>query len=610
MGVLREHSKGLIGTSACIAGMIPAAFLNRSRGDENNFAEAERILDEYLKIFGDNNFFLELQEHGLGEEKIAYPKVIELGKKKGVPFVLANDAHYLDAEDAQAHEVLLALQTQKKLSDPNRYKFSGDQFYLKSPEEMSKLFPEIPEAFTNTYEIAKRCGAKIKIKNDPQMPSPGVPEFEFSEEKHKNLLEKIDKWIKADNKARYWSTKINEEGEYTNEFFNGLKEAEYLTQIAYEGAERIYKKPLAGNIVERLDYELETIIKMGFQGYYLIVRDFLKKADELEILRGVRGSAAGSLVCFCVEISDVDPLKFGLFFERFLNPERISLPDVDSDFAEDRRQDIINYCREKYGKENFCQIINFGTMQAKMAVKDVARTMEIPLNESNSLAKMVGDSTIKNAVETNEELKRMIEGNPQYQNLFKYAQKFEGLVRQPGVHAAGVVIAPSDVRNWTPVSKQAGDDKPVVSQFDMHYIEDCGMIKMDFLGLRTLTLLKDATDLIKLNHKKTIDLWKDIAENDDFTFKEIFQKANTIEIFQFESPGMRKYLKQLKATSIEDLTAMTAMYRPGPMDNIEPLIETKHGKRKITYHHNKLAKIPDVTYGFIVYQEQVMSIAR
>ncbi|MCL1947877.1 MAG: DNA polymerase III subunit alpha, partial [Chitinivibrionia bacterium] len=539
--------------------------------------------------------------------------------------------------DAQAHEVLLALQTQDKLSNPNRYKFSTDQFYLKSPEEMSKLFPEIPEAFSNTYEIAKRCGGKIKIKNDAQMPSPGVPKFDFSEEKHKELIEKIKNWVKTDDgKAKFWSAKIDKEGENSPEFYNALKEAEYLTEIAYEGAKKLYKNPLEKEVVERLEYELETIIKMGFQGYYLIVRDFLKKADELEILRGVRGSAAGSLVCYCVEISNVDPLRFGLFFERFLNPERVSLPDVDSDFAEDKRQDILNYCRDKYGKENFCQIVNFGTMQAKMAVKDVARTMEIPLNEANILAKLIGDGlsaandledkkaekdknyqriktgdlTIKQAIEANEELKTKIRENPQYEELFKYAIKFEGLARQPGVHAAGVVIAPSDVRNWTPVSKQAGDDKPVVSQFDMHYIEDCGMIKMDFLGLRTLTLLKDATDLIKLNHKKTIDLWKDIDENDEFTFKEIFQKANTVEIFQFESPGMRKYLKQLKANSIEDLTAMTAMYRPGPMDNIEPLIETKHGKRKITYHHPKLAPILDVTYGFIVYQEQVMSIAR
>ncbi|MDR0303347.1 MAG: DNA polymerase III subunit alpha [Chitinispirillales bacterium] len=636
MDILRERSKGLIGTSACIAGMIPSAFLNR-KSDEENFIQAEKILDEYLKIFGENNFFLELQDHGLNEEKTAYPKVIELGKKKGVPFIVANDAHYLDKQDSEAHEVLLALQTQKKLSDPNRYKFSADQFYLKTPEEMAKLFPEIPEAFSNTYEIAKRCGEKIKLKSDPQMPSPGVPKFEFPEEKHKDVIEKINGWIEADKmKDGFWAKKTGENKERTKEFLVALEEAEYLTQIAYEGARQIYGEPLQDGVVERLEYELDTIIKMGFQGYYLIVRDFLKKADELEIFRGVRGSAAGSLVCYCTEISSVDPLRFGLFFERFLNPERISLPDVDSDFAEDRRQDIINYCREKYGKENFCQIINFGTMKAKMAVKDVARTLEIPLNEANELAKMVGEGLksaeviesekerkdksyervkkeelfIKHAIEANAELKKKIDENPSYKNLFKYAQKFEGLVRQPGVHAAGVVIAPGDVRNWTPVSKQAGDDKPIVSQFDMDYIEKSGMIKMDILGLRTFTLLKDAIELIKINHKKSIDMWKDIPENDELTYKEIFQKGNTAEIFQFESPGMRKYLKQLKANSLEDLTAMTAMYRPGPMDSIETLIETKHGRRKTSYAHPKLATILDVTYGFIVYQEQVMSIAR
>jgi len=643
MDVLRQRSKGIIATSACIAGMIPQAFLNK-RSDEENFATAEKILDEYLDIFGENNFFLELQNHGLNEEKTAYAKVIELGKKKGVPFVVANDAHYLNMEDAEAHEVLLALQTQKKLSDPNRYKFSTEQFYLKSPEEMANLFPEIPEAFYNTYEIAKRCGGKIKIENDPQMPSPGIPKSELNEDAASGILEKINGWVDTDRtieneknrKAGFWTKKIDADGVHTKEFVAALEEAQYLTKIAYEGAKRIYGDPLKDNVVKRLEYELDVIIKMGFQGYYLIVRDFLKKADELGIFRGVRGSAAGSLVCYCTEISNVDPLRFGLFFERFLNPERISLPDVDSDFAEDRRQDIINYCREKYGRENMCQIINFGTMKSKMAVKDVARTLEVSLSESNELTRMVGEGlkmadviesekerkdkkyervnkdklSIIHAVEANADLKKKIEENHTYKEVFKYAQKFEGLVRQPGVHAAGIVIAPGDVRNWAPVSKQAGDDKPVVSQFDMGFIEKSGMIKMDILGLRTLTLLKDAVELVKINHDISIDLWRDIPENDELTYKEIFQKGNTVEIFQFESAGMRKYLKQLKAGSVEDLTAMTAMYRPGPMDNIEALIETKHGKRKISYAHPKLAPILDVTYGFIVYQEQVMSIAR
>ena len=647
MEVLREHSKGLIGTSACIAGMIPQAFLNKFRSEEDNFKDAERILDEYLSIFGENNFFLELQKHGIADEEIAYKQVIELGKRKGVGFIVANDAHYLNSDDADSHEVLLALQTQTKMNDEKRFKFPTPHFYLKDPAEMANLFPDLPEAFTNTYEIAKRCGGKVKLKNDPQMPSPGVEPIKFPEEKHDALLKKINSWVKDDKgkeednqKAKYWGKKLTENGEQTQEFLNGLEEAEYLSQIAFEGAERIYGEQLKDEtfrkkVFDRLEYELDVIIKMGFQGYYLVVRDFLKKADELGIFRGVRGSAAGSLVGYCVEISNVCPLKYELFFERFLNPERISLPDVDSDLAEDRRQEIIDYCREKYGKENVCQIVNFGTMKSKMAVKDVARTLDIPLDISNRLTKLVGDGleladtleaekekknkeykrikkeklTIKEALAASDELQKMIKENVQLEDLFKYAIKFEGLTRQPGVHAAGVVLAPGDVRNWAPLAKQAGE-KPVVSQFDMHFIEDCGMIKMDILGLRTLTLLKNAIDLIKLNHGKEIDPWKDIPFDDEFVYKEIFYKANTIEIFQFESAGMRKYLKQLKANDVEDLTTMTAMYRPGPMDNIEALIDAKHGRTEIKYHHPKLEPILKVTYGFIVYQEQVMSIAR
>lgn len=648
MEVLREHSKGIIATSACIAGMIPQAFLNKFRSDEDNFKEAERILDEYLSIFGENNFFLELQKHGIEDEEIAYKKVIELGKKKGVPFIVANDAHYLNAEDAEAHEVLLALQTQSKMTDAKRYKFSTEHFWLKDPAEMANLFPEIPEAFTNTYEIAKRCGGKIKIKNDPQMPSPGVEPIKFPEEKHKKLLEKINSWVEEDKKqedeskqkAKYWGQKIAEDGSFTKEFDSGLEEAEYLTQLAFDGAERIYGERLKDEdfnkkVVDRLEYELDVIIKMGFQGYYLVVRDFLKRADELGIFRGVRGSAAGSLVGYCVEISNVCPLKYELFFERFLNPERISLPDVDCDLAEDRRQEVIDYCREKYGKENVCQIVNFGTMKSKMAIKDVARTLDIPLDISNKLTKLVGEGlvladaaedekakkdkkyqrikkdklSIKEALAASAELQKMLAENSQLENLFKFAVKFEGLTRQPGIHAAGVVLAPGDVRNWAPLAKQAGE-KPVVSQFDMHFIEDSGMIKMDILGLRTLTLLKNAIDLIEINHKKKIDPWKDIPLDDEFVYKEIFHKANTVEIFQFESAGMRKYLKQLKAGDVEDLTTMTAMYRPGPMENIEALIDAKHGRTQIKYHHPKLEPILKVTYGFIVYQEQVMSIAR
>jgi DNA polymerase-3 subunit alpha len=557
MEVLRRFGAGLIGTSACVAGAIPRLLIN------GNYEGAKDLARQYVSIFGEGNFYLELQNHGIDEEIVACEQLIQLGKELGIPLIVANDAHYLDKEDAASHEVLLALQTGTTLSDPNRFRFSTDAMYLKSPQEMHALFPDLPEAFANTIQIAERCNVQVHEK--PQLPVPAVPTG-----------------------------------------FDGPKE--YLRELAHAGLKKLYPNS-SPELEERLEFELKVICEMGFAGYFLIVRDFVYEADRQGIFRGCRGSAAGSLVAFCIGITNVDPIKFDLIFERFLNPERISMPDADIDFADDDRYKIIDYVVAKYGRDAVCQIINFGRMKAKMIVKDVARAMDVPIADANRLSGMVSEQTLEESIKSNGELKRLIESSPQYQQLFKHARVLEGLARQPGMHAGGVIIAAGDVVNWAPLFRQAGKEEEIImTQFDMKYVEQVGLIKMDFLGLRTLTVLQETVRLIRKYHGTSLDLWK-LPEQDGKAF-EIFGRGETINIFQFESQGMQDYLRKLKPTSIEDLIAMNALYRPGPMDNIDSFIHRKHGKEPIAYPHPILKEILDVTYGVIVYQEQVMRIAQ
>ena len=593
--VLRAHSEGIIATSACIGGSIQQALL---RGDRDRAIE---VTDTYLDIFGEGNFFYELHKHGIDDEEIIMPQMIDLAQEKGVPMVVANDAHYLNKEDADAHAVLLCMQTQNKLSDPNRYQFTGDQFYLKSPEEMSLLFPNVPEAMSNTQLIADMCDV-VEPENEAQMPSIGVPDEYKNIQAYDEIIEMAAEVIRKGNG-----------GELSPEMQERLllEENKYLIALAIEGAQKIYGNPYSQEVKERLEYELSIIISMGFPGYYLIVMDFLLQADKMGIMRGVRGSAAGSLVGYVIGISNVCPLKYGLIFERFLNPERASMPDVDADLADADRQKVIEYCIDKYGKEAVCQIINFGRMMSKAAVKDVARVLEVSVQDAQRLSNLIPQgSTIQAAIDESAELQEELKRNSLHRQVFDYALKLEGMARQPGMHAAGVIIAPGDVSGWAPLFKQTGADGATMSQFDMKYIEQTGMIKMDFLGLRTLTVLQNAIKMIKKNHDVDIDIWVDIQDGDELTYKEIFHKGNTVEIFQFESPGMRKYLKQLQAQSIEDLIAMTSLYRPGPMENIGSFINRRHGKEPIEYPHIMLKDILDVTYGIIIYQEQVMQIAR
>ncbi|MDO5577344.1 MAG: DNA polymerase III subunit alpha, partial [Fibrobacter sp.] len=555
MDVLREHSKGVIATSACVAGAIPRALL------DGKIEVAKSLTEDFLSIFGEGNFYYELQDHGISEEKIAFKALIELGKEMGVPFIVANDAHYLNREDARSHEVLLCIQTQTTMSDEKRFKFSTDELYFKSPQEMALLFPEIPEAMTNTLEIAERCEVNVMAK--PQLPVPDV-----------------------------------EEG-----FANP---DEYLAALARSGLKDKYSE-ITPQITERLEYELNIICTMGFAGYFLIVRDFVFAARKREVMVGCRGSAAGSLVAYTIGITSVDPIKFDLIFERFLNPERISMPDADIDFADHDRYQIIDYVIERYGRDAVCQIINFGRMKAKMVVKDVARAMGISVAESNMLSSMIAEKNLELSIKANNDLARTIEGNPQYKELFVHARVLEGLVRQAGMHAGGVIIAPAEVVNWAPLFKQPGSDV-VMTQFDMNYVEKVGLIKMDFLGLRTLTVLQTALRLIKKYHNLDIDLWG-LADGDEKTY-ELFGKGETTGVFQFESSGMQNYLRQLRPTTIEDIIAMAALYRPGPMDNIPSYIRCKHGEEKIAYLHPMLKDILDVTNGVIIYQEQVMRIAQ
>jgi DNA polymerase-3 subunit alpha len=555
MEVLRRHSAGIIATSACVAGAIPRALL---AGDT---ARAQKLTEEYIDIFGKENFFFELQNHGIDKELVAFDELIKLGRRMNVPFIVANDAHYLNKEDARSHEVLLCIGTQSTLDDPSRYRFGSDQIYFKSPVEMAQLFPDMPEALTNTVEIAERCS--VEIKAPAQLPKTKVPDGYASE-------------------------------------------ADYLTQMAKAGLKDKYSRITPG-IQERLDYELGVICKMGFEGYFLIVSDFVAAAKREGVMTGCRGSAAGSLVAYSVGITDVDPIRFELLFERFLNPERIDMPDADIDFADRDRHKIIDYVIDRYGRESVCQIITYGRMKGKSVVRDVARVMGIPIAEAGRLAGMVTEKDLEKSIAGNGELAAAIKSNPKYAELFRHARALEGLNRQPSMHAGGVIIAPGPVVNWSPLFKQPDADE-VMTQFDMNDVKEVGLIKMDFLGLITLTILQDSIDLIKKNHGVGIELWR-LPDGDKDTCA-LFGRGETVGVFQFESQGMQDNLRKLKPEGIDDLIAMNALYRPGPMEDIPVYIHRKHGREKVEYKHPMLEDILKITYGVITYQEQVMRIAQ
>ena len=570
--VLKNHSEGLIATTCCIASEVNKAIIEK--GED----EARKVFEWYLDLFGED-YYIEIQRHNLADQDTCNAVLLRWAKEYNVKVIATNDSHYVNREDSEAHDILLALQTNADLSDPNRFRFTDDynnlnpEFYLKTPEEMLELFRDVPESIDNTAEIVDKV-EDFKLKSDLLLPHYPVPEA-----------------------------------------FTDMDD--YLRHISYEGARKRYGE-LTAEVTERLDSELKIIAKMGFAGYFLIVESFTTEARRRGVYVGPgRGSAAGSIVAYCIGIINIDPLRYELLFERFLNPERVSPPDIDIDFDDHGRQQVIDYVVEQYGRQNVAQIVTYGTMKAKTAIRDVGRVMRVPLPEVNAIAKLFpekpGLDTFAKVLdpeknpESAEEIRSLFEHpDEQIRKMMKYAKVLEGCARQTGIHAAGVIIAPGEVSNYVPVA--LSKDKDVITQYDGPSAEECGLLKMDFLGLKTLSILKTSIANVKETTGKTYDL-DDIPLDDTKTY-ELYQRAETVGTFQFESDGMRKYLRELKPTGIDDLIAMNALYRPGPMQFIPQYINRKHGREKVDHPHEDLRSILEPTYGIMIYQEQIMKVAQ
>ena len=559
--LFEKYHEDIICLSACLAGEIPSLIL------ANRQAEAEARARRYRDIFGEGNYYLELQDHGIPEQKIVNKELVAISKRTGIPLAATNDVHYADADDFIAQDILLCIGTNKKRDEMGRMRFENDQFYLKSAEEMAAVFPDCPEALLNSVRIAERCAVKIPL------PGPMLPEFVIPEGF-------------ADTSA-------------------------YLRHLSYEGLARRYGE-LTEEIRARAEYELDVIIKMDFTGYFLIVADFINWAKGHDIPVGPgRGSGAGSIVAYALRITDIEPLKYNLLFERFLNPDRVSMPDFDVDFCFERRGEVIDYVTQKYGEDRVGGIITFGTLKAKAVIKDTARALDIPYEEANTIAKLVPEDpkmNLKKAFEEEPRLKELA-ADPKYQELFSIAKKLENKNRHTSFHAAGIVIGKTELFNYVPLYK---DPKTggVATQFTMDQIEDCGLVKMDFLGLKTLTLIKNTQDLIRKRGGEWAAFDADaVSEEDEATYKMLGEGKSTC-VFQFESQGMQNILKQAKPNKIEDLIALNALYRPGPMAYIPQFVESKWGRQAIEYPDPCLESVLKETYGVIVYQEQVMQVAQ
>ena len=555
--ILAKYSEGIIALSACLAGEVQNHILN------GNYDKAKEIALKYNDIFGQDNFFLELQNHGLEEQRFVNQQLIKLSQETGIPLVATNDVHYLRREDAVVHDVLLCIQTGKTIEDTDRMKFPTNEFYLKSYVEMKSIFGDINGALENTVKIAERCNVTLDF-DTLHLPEYKVPEG------------------------------------YTN--------VEYLKKLCMEGLKNRYKT-ITSEIMKRFEFEFNTIVQMGYTDYFLIVWDFVRFAKEEGIMVGPgRGSAAGSIVSYALGIIDIDPLKYDLLFERFLNPERVSMPDIDIDFCYERREEVIDYVVEKYGEDRVAQIATFGTMAARGAIRDVGRVLNMPYGEVDYIAKQIPmelGMTISKALEINKTLKEMYDSNEEVKHLIDLALAVEGLPRHTSTHAAGVVISKEPITNYVPLSR---NNDAITTQFNMIELEELGLLKMDFLGLRTLTVIRDAVELIEENHGIKVDFSQ--FTYDDPKVIEMFAKGETLGIFQFESAGMRQFLRELKPNMFENLIAANSLFRPGPMNQIPKYIENKNNPENIKYIHPKLKPILEVTYGCIVYQEQVMQIVR
>ncbi|PKL09564.1 MAG: DNA polymerase III subunit alpha, partial [Spirochaetae bacterium HGW-Spirochaetae-7] len=607
--LLTEYHEGLICSTACIAGEVPQLILL------GRPADAERVAGRYRELFGAENYFLELQDHAMDEEARVNRELVPMARRLGVRLVATNDVHYLERNDAAAHDALLCVGTNRKVSDQSRMRFPCPDFYLKSPEEMSDLFKEVPEAISNTLLVNEMVKLSIRL------PGPLLPEFEipsvYTAEDDSQAEPEVGR-VKAFIAGMSDEDVCKPNPRYgkvpTAELAPGVRSAlaarmatpvtRYFVWASYRGLERRYPAHDL-ETKRRLDYELATIILMDFVGYFLIVADFINWAKDRDIPVGPgRGSGAGSIVAYSLRITDIEPLRYGLLFERFLNPERVSMPDFDVDFCYEGRGAVIEYVTEKYGNDRVGQIITFGTLKAKAVLKDVARALDISIDESNMITKLVPEDpkmTLERAFEQEPKLRDLAE-NPRYQELFEMARKLENKNRHTSFHAAGIVIGKTRLTDYVPLFK---DPKTgiVATQFTMELLEECGLVKMDFLGLKTLTLIKNTLALMR---RRGVDMVEeDIPETDEKTFSMLGEGRST-SVFQFESDGMQGILRQAKPNRIEDLIALNALYRPGPMDNIPQFVDCKSGRKPITYPHPSLKPILEETYGVIVYQEQVM----
>lgn len=553
--LLEKYHDGLVCLSACLAGEVANYYLN----GQDELAKNSALW--FKNLFGDD-YYLEVQANTMKEQYLVNQKLFKLSKEIGVPLVATNDAHYLKKEDAYNHEILLCIQTGKRMSDPDRMKFKTDDFYVKSPEEMMEYFKDVPEAIENTVKIAEKCNV----------------EFEFGH----TILPNYD--VPSEFETHY----------------------DYLKKLSYDGLHKRYGDDLSKEIIDRAEYELGIINSMGFVDYFLIVWDYINFAKTHDIPVGPgRGSGAGSVIAYAIEITDIDPLKYGLIFERFLNPERISMPDFDVDFDYEKRQDVIDYVSQKYGHDNVSQIITFGTMSARMVIRDVARVLDFSYAEADKLAKMIPNDlhiTIKKALEVNKELNDVYENDGRVKELLDIAMALEGLPRQASTHACGIIIAKEPVVNYVPLYAR---DDIISTQYIMTTLEELGLLKMDFLGLRTLTVIRDCKELVKKNRGIDVEFDKDM--NDPAVFKK-WQDGESVGIFQFESQGMTNFMKELKPDCLEDIIAGVSLYRPGPMDQIPRYIANKKDMEHAVYTHDSLKPILAVTYGCMVYQEQVMKI--
>lgn len=564
LGLLNAHKEGLIGMSGCLVGEIARTAVN---GD---MSATEKVLQKYTDVFGKDKFFLEIQDHPLIEiQDKVNNALIELGGKTGVGLVATNDVHYVDANDADAHDVLISIQTQTTIKDESRMRYTGD-YSLRPPEEMIKVFGHVPGAIENTLKIAEMCNLDIPLHQDL------LPVFNTP---------------------------------------NNIPADEYLAGLCREGIVTKYEGAQLKEAQERLEYELGIVHQMGFDAYFLIVHDFVKFAKDNGIVVGPgRGSAAGSVIAYALDITEIDPLKYNLLFERFLNPERISMPDIDIDFSDDQRDRVLDYVVQKYGRNNVAQIITFGTMASRAAVRDVGRALGYTYADVDRIAKMVPPPfqgkhiPLNTALTTDSELKTAYETEESSKNILNYAKQLEGTVRHSGTHACAVVISKEPLINYTPLQFASGKDDEVITQYEMHAIEDIGLLKMDFLGLKNLTILKKSVEMVKNTKGIEVDI-RNVPMDDKKTFK-LLQEGNTTGVFQLESTGMRKYLKELKPTRFEDIIAMISLYRPGPMEWIPMYISGKHKPETVKYMHKSLEPILKETHGVAIYQEQILEIAR